>query len=453
MARPSPPAVVRIGEGAGYAGARLEPAVRLAEAGRLDYLSFECLAERTIALAQLARRADPAGGYDPLLERRLDAVLPACRAAGTRLLTSMGAANPAAAGAAALALARRRGWQGLRVGVVTGDDVLATVLAEVDRLTLLESGRPLAAIRDRVVSANAYLGSGPLVEALDAGADVVIAGRVADPALHLAALRHAFGWAADDWPRLGAGTAVGHLLECGPQVTGGYHADPGRLDVPDLAALGTPIAECRADGTAVITKLPGSGGRVDRAVCTEQLLYELGDPAAYVTPDVVADFSGVRLEPDGPDRVRVGGASGRPAPPTLKVTVGYLDGWIGEGQISYGGTGCVRRARLAGEVVRRRLADAGTALLETRVDLIGLDSLRLPGAADRPEPAEVRLRVAGRAADRATAEAVGREVEGLWITGPYGGDGATRAVREVVAVESVFLPRDRVATAVVVEEA
>jgi hypothetical protein len=453
MAQPSARDIVRVGEGAGYSGAWLEPAVHLAEAGRLDYLCFECLAERTIALAMLARRADPAAGYDPLLERRLEAVLPACRDNGTRVLTSMGAANPEGAGAAALGLAHHHGWHGLRVGVITGDDVLATVLADAGDLTLLESGRPLAAIRDRVIAANAYVGSEPLVEALDGGADIVIAGRVADPALHLAALRHAFGWAADDWDRLGAGIAVGHLLECGPQVTGGYHADPGRIDVPDLAHIGAPLAECRPDGTAVITKLPGSGGRVDRAGCTEQLLYELGDPAAYITPDVVADFSGVCLTPDGPDRVRVSGAAGRPAPATLKVSIGYTDGYIGEGQISYGGAGCARRARLAGEVVLHRLADAGLALAETRVDLIGVDSLRLPGAADHPEPAEVRLRVAGRAADRATAEAIGHAVEGLWIVGPYGGGGATWQVRPVVAVESLLLARERVTTSVLVEEA
>lgn len=428
---------VRIGEGAGYSGAWLGPAVELARHGRLDYLMFECLAERTIALAQLARLGDPGAGHDPHLARRMEAVLPSCRASGTRVLTNAGAANPARAGEVVAEVARALRLDGLRVGVVTGDDLLGRLDGE---LRLVETGETVDGLGERIISANAYVGADPLVEALERGADVVVAGRVADPSLALAALRHAFGWAADDWPRLGAGTVVGHLTECGPQVTGGYLADPGRVDVPGLANVGYPIAECREDGPATITKLAGTGGAVTVAGCTEQLLYEVGDPAAYLTPDVAADFSGVELRQDGPDRVAVSGADGRPRPETLKVSVGYRDGWIGEGQISYGGAGCVARARLAADVVLARLK-----LDDVRVDLIGWDSLfgRGPG----PPPAgdgtkgEVRLRVAARAASREEAEAIGREVEALWIAGPYGGGGATRSVREVVAVGSVFVPR------------
>jgi hypothetical protein len=430
---------VRLGEGAGYSGAHLAPALALAEHAHLDYLTLECLAERTIALAQLARLADPAAGYDPYLLERMAALLPPCREHRTRVLTNAGAANPLGAAEQVVALAGRLGLRGLRVAAVTGDDVLALLDGDT---ALGDTEHTLASLGDRVVSANAYLGAEPLVEALAAGADVVVAGRVADPSLAVAALRHAFGWAADDWPRLGAATAVGHLTECGPQVTGGYFADPGRLEVPDLHALGAPIAEVEPDGAAVITKLPGSGGLVTVATCTEQLLYEVGDPAAYLTPDVAADFSRVELVADGPDRVRVAGAAGRPAPARLKVAVGYRDGFVGEGQISYGGTGCVARARLAADVVRRRLDGLGLCLGELRADLIGWDALfgRPPDGA--PEPPEVRLRVAARAETRAVAEAVGREVEALWIAGPYGGGGATRSVREVVAVAPAYLPRE-----------
>ncbi len=444
--------IVRFGEGAGYSGAWLEPAVELARRGQLDYLSFECLAERTIALAQLARLRDPSGGYDPQLERRLRAVLEPCHRAGTRIITSAGAANPQGAGERAVAIARELGLQGLRVAVVTGDDVLGSL--DLDRSVTLETGRPLRELAGRIVSANAYLGAEAVVEALDAGADVVVAGRVADPSLALAALRHAFRWGPQDWDLLGAGILVGHLTECGPQVTGGYFADPGLKDVADIAHVGYPIAECSADGTAVITKLPNTGGRVSPATCTEQLLYEVHDPSAYVTPDVVADFSRVVFTAVGPDRVRVAGAAGKPAPATLKVAVGYRDGFIGEGQISYGGGGCVARARLAADAVVARLSALGVRWRELRVDLIGYDSLYGAAQADeRPEPPEVRLRLAARTDSLEEAEAVGRELEGLWIAGPYGGGGATRTAREVIAVASVLLPRTAVRTEVSVLEA
>lgn len=444
---------VRLGCGAGYSGDRIEPAVELAERGALDVLVFECLAERTIALAQQARARDPQAGYDPLLLERMQAVLPACRANGVTIVTNMGAANPASAAAAVRALADRLGLRGLRVAAVTGDDVLDLVGGS--DLVIGETGEPVAALGDRLVSANAYIGMEPIVEALAGGADVVITGRAADPSLFVAPLVHRFGWAADRWDLLGAGTVVGHLLECAGQVTGGYFADPGRKDVDDLARLGFPLAEVGEDGTAVITKVAGSGGQVTRATCKEQLLYEIHDPQAYVTPDVVADFSGVRLASDGVDRVRVEGGRGRARPAQLKVTLGYRDGYIGEGQISYAGAGARARAELAGGIVRARLAIAGVETSEVRCDLIGIDAIHGPAlstAAGAQEPYEVRLRVAGRAATPEQAARIGNEVETLYTNGPAGGGGATRVVREVLAVQSTFIPRDSVRPRVMIEE-
>jgi hypothetical protein len=309
---------IRIGCGAGYSGDRVEPAVELAMKGRLDYLVFECLAERTIALAQQRKARDPSVGYDPLLIDRMNAVLPACARQGVKIITNMGAANPAAAAAVIRDVARAHGLQGLKIAAVIGDDVLEQVkareyvIAETRPPTRpppppptptqmrtptptataipTATATPVAAIGDALVSANAYVGAEMIVSALAQGADVIVTGRAADPSLFVAAQAHAFGWPLDAWPLVGSATLVGHLLECGGQVTGGYFADPGYKDVERLACLGFPIAEVSEDGTALITKVPGSGGQVTVATCTEQLLYEITDPAAYVTPDVVADF-------------------------------------------------------------------------------------------------------------------------------------------------------------------
>jgi hypothetical protein len=308
--------------------------------------------------------------------------------------------------------------------------------------TVAETGETLTAAN--VVSANAYLGAEPIAEALRRGADVVITGRAADPSLFLAPIAVHHGWSLDDWTIAGRGTLVGHLLECAGQVTGGYFADPGVKDVPNLALLGFPLAEVDADGTAVITKVTGSGGMVTAATCTEQLLYEIGDPAAYVTPDVVADFSHVRVTDLGGDRVRVDGAGGRPRPPALKVSVGQFDGWIGEGQISYAGPGAVARGRLAAGVVLERLALIGLTPLELRTDLIGVDALHGAHPDRTGDPYEVRLRVTARTESSADAWRVAREVESLFTNGPAGGGGATMAVREVLAMRSTLVPRDRV---------
>jgi hypothetical protein len=439
---------IRIGCGAGYAGDRIEPAVELAERGTLDYLVFECLAERTIALAQQERRRDPSLGYDPMLAQRVRAVLGACARRGVRVITNSGAANPLAGAEVVRAVARELGLAGLRVAAVVGDDVYDGV-RESD-LRLDETGDTVASLGRRALSANAYLGAEPIVEALAGGADVIVTGRVADPSLFLAPAVHAFGWRMDDWTRLAGGSLAGHLLECAGQITGGYFADPGYKDVAGLARLGFPIGEVAEDGSAVITKVPGSGGRVDARTCREQLLYEIADPSAYITPDVVIDLTGVSVEEVGPDRVRVRGAAGRPRPERLKVAVGYRDSFVGEGQISYAGPGAVARARLALAIVEERLRLTGVACTETRFDLIGVDALHGASIPARSgcEPYEVRARVVGRTESMAEAVRIGNEVETLYTNGPAGGGGATKAAREVIGVVSTFVPRDAVCPAV-----
>jgi Acyclic terpene utilisation family protein AtuA len=432
---------LRIGCGAGYSGDRVEPAIELVERGDLDVLVFECLAERTIALAQQAKAADPDAGFDPRLEERMEAVLPQARSRGVTIITNMGAANPPAAATRVKAVAERLGVRGFTIAVVTGDDVRHLIGSDGVSRIADTSEAPTA---DTIVSANAYLGADPIVEALRHGAGVVITGRVADPSLFLAPIAVHHDWALDDWTLAGRGTLVGHLLECAGQVTGGYFADPGVKDVRDLARLGFPLAEVEADGSAVVTKVDGSGGCVTAATCTEQLLYEIHDPAAYVTPDVVADFSRVRIADLGGDRVRVEGAAGRERPATLKVSVGQFDGWIGEGQISYAGGGAVARGRLAGEIVAERLRLMGVTPLELRTDLIGVDALHGARGTRAPEPYEVRLRVAARTASAADAWRVAREVETLYTNGPAGGGGATASVRQILAMRTALVPRDRV---------
>jgi hypothetical protein len=356
---------IRIGAGAGYSGDRIEPAVELAEKGALDYLVFECLAERTIALAQQARMKDPDGGFDPLLVARMQAVLPICRANKVRIVTNMGATNPLGAAEATRAVARKLGLSGLKIAAVTGDDVLAAA-KEAD--LALDNGDTVRGLGNRIVSANAYIGARAIAEALAAGADVVITGRAADPALFLGPLVHEFGWAMDDWELLGKGTLVGHLLECAGQITGGYFADPGVKDVEGLARLGFPIGEVREDGDLIVTKVAGSGGSVTPATVKEQLLYEIHDPSHYFQPDVVADFSQVRVEEIGPDRVHVTGGRGTPKTGLLKTSVGYIDSYVGEGQISYAGPGAVARGRLALDIVRERLDIIGAQTTELRFD-------------------------------------------------------------------------------------
>jgi len=412
----------------------------LVKLGQPSVLMFETLAERTLALAQLARRANPEGGYEPLLDDFLRPVLGQCLASGIRIVSNFGAANPPGAARRILAMARELGVRAPRIAVVRGDDLSGPAHRALLRAEL---GGQIDAIE--IVAANAYLGAEPIAAALAAGAEIVVCGRVADPSLALGPLLAHYGWAANDWDRLGRGTMAGHLLECGAQVTGGYFADPGVKDVPDLAGVGFPIAEIDVSGRCVVGKAANTGGLVSERTVKEQLLYEVHDPAAYVTPDVVADISQAEVRAVGRDRVALEGVRGHPRPEKLKVTVCHDGGWIAEGEISYAGPGAEARARLAGDVLRKRLEG-----LAIRVDLIGSvsvfadDAGRLLAATPAREARDVRVRVAARSDDRVQAERLTREVTALYCCGPAGGGGVRTALRPRLETLSCYVPRDAV---------
>ena len=437
---------LRIGCAAGFSGDRTDaaaPVVRaLIDSGQPAVLIFETLAERTLALAQLARRSQPEAGYEPLLDELLRPVLADCLAHGVRIVSNFGAANPLGAARRIQQLARELGARRPRVAVVHGDD-----LSGPQHRAALAQALGTAMPLEPIVSANAYIGARPIAEALRGGADIVVCGRVADPSLVLGpALAH-YGWGMEDWDRLARATMAGHLLECGAQVTGGYFADPGYKDVPDLARLGYPIAEIDADGHCTVTKPEGTGGRIDERTVKEQLLYELHDPAAYLTPDVVADITAARVEQVGPDRVRLSGVRGHARPPSLKVNVCFESGWFAEGEISYAGARAEARARLAGEVLRERLA--GVAPL--RLDLIGVASVfgddagRWLAAQGEGDARDVRLRAALQHPAQSGAQRLVREVTALYCTGPAGGGGVRTALRPRLGTVSCLVPREAVA--------
>lgn len=435
---------VRIAVGAGYAGDRMEPAVELAERGELDALVFECLAERTIALAQWARLEGRTPGFDSLLLERMRGTLRAARRNGTVLVTNGGAAAPVEAAQAVGELAASMGEK-CRVVAVTGDDVLD--LLNFRSSPLLGGEGTLWELRDRIVSANAYLGAEGVLTALKAEPAVVVTGRTSDAALFLAPIIHHFGWRTNDYDLIASGTLVGHLLECAGQLTGGYFADGHRKSVPGLARLGFPLAEVSADGSAAFSKLAKTGGRIDRRTCVEQLLYEVEDPRSYLTPDVIANFSQVSIEESAKDCVRVRGATGVAPPATLKVSVGVNDGYVGYGEISYAGEGCLRRAQIARDIVAERWDELhGLGSIEIRSHFIGHTSCRPPHAPDTSpqEPPEVRLRLAARCLDRGAATILAREIESLYTNGPAGGGGITTDVRGSIGIVATTIHRGEV---------
>jgi hypothetical protein len=448
----NPPTTVYIGCGAGFADERPDACIPVVETlARRDgprYLMFETLGERTLALAQLERRRDPAAGFTPQTAAFLRPILRRCREAGIRIVANFGAANSVAAGRLVLALAEELGIPDFTVGIVEGDDLLTYVSEdEIRSWTIIEGIR--IPDDEPIIAANVYLGAAPIAEALRRGADVVILGRSADSALVLGPLIHEFGWADDDWQRLAAGTLAGHLLECSAQLSGGYFADPGYKDVAGLARVGFPIAEVGADGSMVVTKADDTGGLVSARTVKEQILYEIADPSAYLVPDVTLDITDVTVRTEGRDRVRVEGARGRPRPPTLKVTISTEGGYLAEGEISYGGPNALARAELAARVLEERLALVGWEG-PSRIDVIGtvstFDSVRgdLREAGRFPPDGDYRVRMAGSARDRPTAERIANEVIGLYSTGPAGGGGVRKSVVGRVRTMSALVDRSQV---------
>ncbi|HPK65985.1 MAG TPA: DUF1446 domain-containing protein [Thermoanaerobaculia bacterium] len=442
---------VRIANGQGFWGDNVDEPLRLLEGGPIDYLGMDYLAEVTLSIMMRQKLKNPAAGYATDFLDFARRALPLLVAKGVKVVTNAGGLNPRACRERVFEIARSLGLSGLKVGVVEGDDLLARLPALVaagHELKNMDSGAPLAPLLDRVTSANAYLGARPVAEALAGGAQIVLCGRVTDTALALGPLVHEFGWAADDWDRLAAGTVAGHILECGAQSTGGNFTR--FWEVPDLWNVGYPIAEVAADGSFTVTKHPGTGGLVTVDTVAEQLVYEMGDPTTYITPDVVADFTTIRLAPAGADRVAVAGVRGRPQTPFLKVSASYLDGYKAAGQVTVSGPRAVEKARLAAEIVWKRLERAGVLFPESarQVELLGAGAV-LPGilTADAAAVPEVVLRLAVRDGDRARVDRFGKEIAPLVTAGPPGVTGFAGGrpkAQEVVAYWPALLAREEV---------
>ncbi|MEM9099891.1 MAG: acyclic terpene utilization AtuA family protein [Pseudomonadota bacterium] len=445
---------VKIGCGAGFAGDRFDACLpvidALAQHPGPRYLMFEVLAERTLALAQQARVKDPALGYSPYLGHYISRALGPALASGVRIVSNVGAANPVAAANRVQDLARELGLPVPQIAVVLGDDLTAIMSEEEIRQAPTMEGTDLS--RRPLIAANAYLGARSVAAALATEAELVLVGRTTDSALALGPLIHEFGWSEDDWNRLAAGVIAGHLLECGAQVTGAYFADPGFKDVPDLARVGFPVAEVSEDGSITITKPGGTGGCVTAATVTEQLLYEMHNPAAYLTPDVTADITQVRLSEAGRDRIQVASVRGHPAPETLKATICVENGWMGEAEISYAGPNALARARLAGEVVAARLVMQGVNQTP-RVEVIGAGSVLTGGApGEAPPDGDYRARIALLSETQDHAQMVADEVLSLLCSGPAGGGGVRSHVTPQMATASILVPRARVEAEVEIVE-
>ena len=446
---------VRVAAGQGFWGDWLEAPVRQVQGGPIDYLMMDYLAEVTMSIMQKQKSRDPKAGYArdfvPLMER----ILPDIVQKGIRITSNAGGVNPRSCAEAVLEVARGLGLAGkVRVGLVMGDDLLDRLdelIAAGHPLTNMETGRPLAEIRDRVLSANAYLGMGPIVQALRGGANVVVTGRVTDTGLTLGPIFHEFGWPTEDWDKVAAGTVAGHIIECGAQASGGNLLKNWRA-VKGLADPGFPIAEASPDGTFVITKHPGTGGVVSVASITEQLVYEMGDPRSYITPDGVADFTTIALAPAGRDRVRVSGIRGGPRTPFLKVSIAYFYGYKSVGTLVYAWPDAHDKARAADKILRQRLADLGLEFEQILTEFVGVNAThgRLAGPAD-PELPEVQLRIGVRARQRAPVERFAREIAPLVLTGPpsvTGFAGGRPKVEEIVAYWPALVDKTVVQTSV-----
>jgi len=444
--------VIRIANGQGFWGDWLEAPVRLIEQGPIDYLALDYLAEITMSILQKQRQADPKLGYARDFPQLIARIAKPIRERGVRVIANAGGVNPVACAREVVRLA-----PGLKVAVVLGDDVyprLDEFLAKGYDMRDMDTGAPLATIRARIQSANAYIGAFPLAEALATGADVVIAGRSTDTALALAPMVHRYGWGAEDFNKLAAGTIAGHIIECGAQCTGG-NCQVDWQSIPDMANIGYPIVEAEPDGSFVVTKHPAAGGRVNLDTVKEQLLYELGDPTRYITPDCVADFTSIRLQDDGPDRVRVSGIRGGPRPPSLKLSISYSAGWKAIGTLVYSWPEALEKARAADAIVRRRLESLGLAFDEIYTEYFGVNACHGPVAPPNPDPPEVQLRIGVRGQDKKAVDRFTRELIPLVLNGPPGATGFGEGrppVREIVAYWSALVPREEITTRVEVVE-
>lgn len=442
---------VYIGSGAGFAGDRLDAGVAVVETLKdrdgPRYLIFEVMGERTLAIAQRIKMRNPELGYSPYLEPYLRNVLAAAKQHGVTIVANLGNANPMGGAKRVHELAAELGVKDLRVAVVLGDDLLAFM--DGDEVAALPTIEGISIDGKEIVAANAYLGARPVAEALKLDVDIVLVGRTTDAALVLGPLIHEFGWGETDWDLLASGTLAGHLLECGGQVTGGYFCDPGFKDVPGMDNLGFPIGEISVDGSIVITKAENTGGLVSKATVTEQMLYEMHDPSAYLTPDVALNITNVSLAEDGKDRIRVTGARGAPPPETLKVTISADGGWLGEADMIYAGPNALARAQMAADIVRTRCERYGITD-PMRIEIIGTGAVFDNDTSDRgrgsnmPKDGEYRLRAAVRTQDKATAKYMNDEVLSLFCSGPAGGGGYRCNVMGQVNTASVLIPREPV---------
>ena len=445
---------VRIGAGQGFYGDTPDGAVDVARLGDVRYICCDALAELTMAILQKDRMRNAESGYTrdlPVFMRRL---LPITQESGIRLITNAGGMNPAAAAEAVRSVARELGMHDLRVACVSGDDIgarLAELRAAGVHMRNMDTDEDFTDVHARVVFAVAYLGAAPIVDALQGGADVVVTGRVADASLFVAPMMHELGWSFDDWDRLAAGVVLGHLMECSGQATGGNFSGDW-WNVPDLDRVGYPVCEMSDDGTALLTKPPGTGGRVSVDTVKEQLLYEVLDPRRYMNPDVVADFTSVQLEQAEPDVVRVSGVRGSDRPDTLKVIAGYLDGWMGTATIGYSWPDAEAKARRAAGLIERLAHRAGLEPLETLTEVIGVDSLH-GDAAPHQDANEVLLRVAARFASEDEAARFPRVAMPLALNGPpfIGGASGPGGPRALLGVWPASVPRDVVEQAVRVD--
>ena len=451
--------VVRVASGQGFWGDWLEAPRRQVEGGPIDYLMLDYLAEVTMSILQKQKERDPTLGYARDFIGAMESIMSAVAGRGVRVVANAGGVNPPACAAAVRHAASRAGAAGaLRIGVVTGDDLLPrldALIADGHTLANMDTGEPLAAVRDRVLSANAYLGAGPIVEALAGGANVVITGRSTDTALTMAPLLHEFGWRRDDWNKLAAGIVAGHIIECGAQCSGGNCLYRWR-EIPDLANVGYPIVEAHDDGTFVVTKHPNTGGRIDVPGVTEQLVYEMGDPQAYITPDVIADFTTIRLSADGENRVRVSGIEGRPPTDRLKVSIAYRAGYKAVGTLVYAWPDALDKAQAADRVLRQRLSTLGLRFDEILTEFLGANATHGPLAGAAADPPEVQLRVGVRGAERAPVERFTRELAPLVLNGPpsvTGFAGGRPKVEEVVAYWPALIDKRVVTPVVALEDA